>query len=177
MTTKKPDFPAFPEPRWTRGDVRAHIDNLTKGLREAGLLALVEQLRKMAIVEGVGPTVRFPFSLDSATPIDRVGRWEVKCRPQLPCRPTHIVLTPETARGFKLLMYQVGCEPQSFDCGELGLDCFSIEYAGNAQLEEVLQWRGGICPVGAHIGLLFERRNDRNGPLPFRGLLWCNGTL
>jgi hypothetical protein len=124
------------------------------------------------IVVPVYRTGRLPFGLSCRPlwPGERVALTDIQ--PELPFRPSHLVVTPEVARGFELVDFRIGNVGQILGGGApLPLDTFSIEYKKNDSLDSLQGWQGNTCDVAQKIKIAVRRTPD-GAAVAFRGLLW-----
>lgn len=175
-----PGHPLHPASgRATPADVAAQIARVLEAFKRIDapeLRALLERLIEDARAAGLGAST-LPLALVCEERVTRRELFEVASYSvQVPCRPEHLVLTPETARSFDLYDFQVGRRSQLPAPGLLPLDTFSVEYVGPGRLSELQRWKGDECPVGMAVRLVVRLRPEVEGAM-FRGLLWCSVKL
>lgn len=172
------------EEKLTAGDISRSIDRLEELLGKyqvPDLQRLVREVRAKAVEAGVGIEV-MPIGI-----IGEVDQFNPQravlngVRPDVPCRVSHLVLDPDSARDFDLVLLQLANVQVSGPTVAVPLDTFSVEYVKNGELSKLHRWRTVEITPSNRITMVVRLtakklaeigRSDQVVTVPFRGVLW-----
>lgn len=160
----------------TFADVAARVDASVKKIEALGILELAEHTRAMRAHLRASRTPRdrlpVPFVLES---LGGGERNRIVHRPFLPIRPTHLVVSHETAAHFDLEDVRIGARSVGGVSGDpTPLDVFTPEhYASSPHLVEIMRWR---MSTDVQVGQdwMLSVRNRSSHPRRFAGIFWCD---
>lgn len=115
--------------------------------------------------------VPLPFVKDAIAP----GRIEdVTVRPQVTFRPTHLVVTVEVAKCFRLVDYRIGVHSQKVAWDSLPLGPFARPaydvLGGPEPYAQIVQWDSATVECAQDVILSVWNRSDE--PEDFEAILW-----
>lgn len=156
----------------TPGDIAQHIEGVRKALDGSGAMDLVRMVNRLSAQSWA---TRLPFAL-VGLPNER-GDVLMQDTCQVPCRFTHFVLSPETARAYVLRGFFLGVDMQAAggSLRPLPLETFSIEYMQDDRLAACQAWKTTTCDPGMHwtVDAVLRPEVDAAAGPAFRGLLWA----
>lgn len=154
---------------YTNEDLAAHVDRVIKALKKTGttdLVALVERLTSMTKAN-YQETCPFGLIKDPEN-----GIVEITMQPDVTCKLTHMVLSPETARSYDLEYFQMANVHQIQGINPIPLDPFSIEYMQDDRLASCMKWESVTLTPANRFTICARLRKDFV-PVQFRGVLWA----
>lgn len=169
------------EGRVTRKELKNLVEKAIRTLDDARFGELVTKISRVYEELGV-VDMRAPFALKQMP--DECGRVTFEIKPDVCCRLTHLVLSPDTAKLYELASPIIVGNVYQTPGGSISpipLETYSIEYMSDNRLAEVQSFKSPKMHPGLKAVLMAQLRDAKNmGELQrvydieFRGLLWAD---
>jgi hypothetical protein len=155
----------------TKEDLTSHIDRIVKALEKSGVRDLVNLTKRLSeLVKTVDRRkYNMPFGLIQEP---KNGRVEFTTQPNICCRLTHLVLSPETAKSYEMEHFQIANIYSTGDDHHIPLELFSIEYMNDDRLANCMQWKTVELSPANRFTISASLRTGFS-PVEFRGILWA----
>ena len=168
--------PKAAEGHWTEEDFRAHLGKVEEALGDIpSLLSFLSKYQPRGKF-----SERIPFGLwaheDHSVAVAAGQMAAIFVIPMIAMRPTHLVLSDETAASFELVDLKIAARSELGTWVSLPLDTFAVRYYASQEdpqrLFSLQDWSHNTVRVGQRIQL--DVRNTASEPRHFRGILWAN---
>jgi hypothetical protein len=154
---------------YTNEDLAAHVDRVIKALKKTGTTDLVALVERLTSITKVNYRETCPFGLIKDP---ENGIVEIQMQPDVGCKLTHMVLSPETAKSYDLEYFVISNVHQFQGGNPIPLEPFSIEYMQDDRLASCMKWETVTLGPGNRFTIIAKLRKGFE-PVQFRGILWA----